>query len=122
MWRYNNFECDLDFTDADFMERFENAYFNMVNQQKKVPKTGTSSEISRAWCQTFFEFVESVFGSGTKEKMFGNRVSVRLCVEVSEQLYSEYIRQKHEMNEIKNKYIARDRQRRNKSNYRGKRS
>lgn len=122
MWRYNNFECDLDFTDADFMERFENAYFNMVNQQKKVPKTGTSSEISRAWCQTFFEFVESVFGSGTKEKMFDNRVSVRLCVEVSEQLYSEYIRQKHEMNEIKNKYIVRDRQRRNKSNYRGKRS
>lgn len=122
MWRYNNFECDLDFTDADFMERFENAYFNMVNQQEKAPKAGTSSEISRAWCQTFFEFVESVFGPGTKEKMFGNRVSVRLCVEVSEQLYSEYIRQKHEMNEIKNKYIVRDRKRKNKSNYRGKRS
>ena len=122
MWRYNNFECDLDFTDADFMERFENAYFNMVNQQKKTPKTGTSSEISRAWCQTFFEFVESAFGPGTKEKMFGNRVSVRLCVEVSEQLHSEYIRQKHEMNEIKNKYIVRDRKRKNKSNYRGKRS
>lgn len=25
-WKFNNFETDIDFTDADFMEKFEGCY------------------------------------------------------------------------------------------------
>ena len=31
-WKFNNFETDIDFTDADFMEKFEGCYEKMMSQ------------------------------------------------------------------------------------------
>ena len=32
-WKFNNFETDIDFTDADFMEKFEGCYEKMVEER-----------------------------------------------------------------------------------------
>ena len=29
-WKFNNFETDIDFTDADFMEKFDRSLFSVI--------------------------------------------------------------------------------------------
>ena len=45
LWKFNDFECDLDFTDADFAERLEACYEKFREAHKNVKKTGKNSEV-----------------------------------------------------------------------------
>lgn len=35
-WKFNNFETDIDFTDADFMEKFEGCYEKWLRNPKST--------------------------------------------------------------------------------------
>ena len=80
LWKFNGFEAEVDFTDADFMERLETHYATFKAEYNNVKKVGTQSEIIRAYCKTCFDFFDRLFGDGAHEKMFGNRVSMDLCL------------------------------------------
>ena len=62
------FELDLD--DTDNMERYENAFDIMANEEKNIPKDGKQSEQIRAYCQIFRNLYNNIFGEGTSEKIF----------------------------------------------------
>lgn len=93
LWKFNDFEYDLDFTDADFMEKFEHHYKTFQEDKKNIQKTGMQSEIIRSTCKAYFKFVDNLFGSGTHEKMFGNKMSIQLCLDAVEGMVDAYNKQ-----------------------------
>ena len=50
LWKFGNFEAEVDFTDADFLDVLEEAKAEMFEAGKKVPITGKQSDIIRAQC------------------------------------------------------------------------
>ena len=69
----NNVELEADFLDADFMERYEAAAAEMqtrANSAREI-KWVRSSDAMKEICAYINEFFDSVFGTGTAEKIFG---------------------------------------------------
>lgn len=119
-WKFNDFETDIDFTDADFMERFENSYENMMKHIDDVPKTGKVSEVIRSQCKVFDTFFEDVFGEGATEKLFLGKTSVETRIEACNSLYDFRSKEQQRFSEMSNKYRPNRQQRRSqhKKNYR----
>lgn len=103
-WKFNNFETDIDFTDADFMEKFEDCYEKMVVESEKVPKVGKVSEITRAQCKVFNDFYDRLFGDGTSEKMFLGKNSMDMRVKAANSLFDLRNSEQSRYNSMVNKY------------------
>ena len=61
LWKFGNFEAEVDFTDADFLDVLEEAKAEMFEAGKKVPITGKQSDIIRAQCACFYVFFDTLF-------------------------------------------------------------
>lgn len=120
-WKFNNFETDVDFTDADFMEKFENAYEEMMQNIDKTPKTGKVSETIRAQIEVFDKFFAHVFSKDAIEKLFLGKASVELRIDACNSLYDFRNKENTRYNSIVNKYRPNRQQRRNQSKNKGKR-
>lgn len=70
MWEINGLSFELDLEDADCMERYENAFEKMSEEEKQVPKDGKLSTKIRAYCRLFRDLYDRIFGEGTSEKIF----------------------------------------------------
>lgn len=107
MWKYNNVELEFDMGDVDTQERYEKAFTRMEETEKGLPKTGAYSEISRAYCQMFYELYDDLFGTGTGEKLMGKKENVR----TAEECYNSFITfvraQLEEINRIRANTIGR---------------
>ena len=57
LFKYGNLEAEIDFTDADFLDRIDEAKQNLEEDMKGIPKTGKAADIVRAQCQCFFNFL-----------------------------------------------------------------
>ena len=67
LFKYGNLEAEIDFTDADFLDRIDEAKQNLEEDMKGIPKTGKAADIVRAQCQCFFNFFDIYFSlSGGK--------------------------------------------------------
>lgn len=86
LWKFGNFETEVDFTDADFLDAIYDAKKSLNEDEKQVPKVGKSSDIIRAQCKCFFNFFDNIFGDGASDKMFEGRNSVNLCIEAIDSL------------------------------------
>ena len=53
-WKYNNVELEIDMEDVEFQERYENAFNIMEEEEKKIKKDGKVSEITKAYCNLFW--------------------------------------------------------------------
>ena len=53
LFKYGNLEAEIDFTDADFLDRIDEAKQNLEEDMKGIPKTGKAADIVRAQCQCF---------------------------------------------------------------------
>lgn len=80
-WKYNNVELEIDMEDVGFQERYENAFNIMEEEEKKIKKDGKVSEITKAYCNLFWNLFDNIFGSGTADKLFEGKVNSRLCDE-----------------------------------------
>ena len=78
-WSYNNLEFEVDLHDADFAERYENAFKQMEEEEKRVQKAGTTSEVIRGYCGLFFNLFDCIYGKGTSGKMFEGKVNAGMC-------------------------------------------
>lgn len=112
LWKFNDFEVDVDFTDADFMEKFENAYEDMRKDIDHTPKTGKVSNMIRAQCNVFDTFFEKVFGEKAIDKMFLGKKSVELRIEACNSLYDFRNSENSRYNSLMCKYKPNRKQRR----------
>lgn len=70
IWEINGMSLELDLEDADCMERYENAFEKMSEEEKQIPKDGKYSAIIRAYCRLYRNMYDRIFGEGTSEKLF----------------------------------------------------
>lgn len=70
IWEINGLSLELDLEDADCMERYENAFDKMSEEEKQVSKDGKASVRIRAYCRLFRDLYDRIFGEGTSEKIF----------------------------------------------------
>lgn len=111
-WKFNNFETDIDFTDVDFMEKFETAYDEMLKNNDKIPKVGKTTDIFKAQISVFDKFFRAVFGNESAEKMFLGKNSVGMRIEACNSLYDAYVQSENRYKSIIRKYAPNRQQRR----------
>lgn len=120
-WKFNDFETNVDFTDADFMEKFENAYEEMMKNIDKTPKTGKVSEAIRAQIEVFDKFFAYVFGKDAIKKLFLGKASVEMRIEACNSLYDFRNKENQRYNSMVTKYRPNRQQRRKQERYKGRR-
>lgn len=87
LWKWNNVELEIDLDDADFIERYENAFNKVGETEKELQKVGLYSGIIRDYCKMFYQLFDDIFEPGTGDKLFGGKHNARLC----EQAYDSFL-------------------------------
>ena len=101
----NGVELDIDFTDADVIERIEKGRIKVEKQAEELEKSELNpAEGIRQECKMLKDFLDCVFGDGTSEKLFGNKNSLRDCIKAYEDIFKERDRQLNNLAEVMNKY------------------
>lgn len=109
-------EYDIDFYDADIIEKIENGMdkvSKVVNQNSKIKEQKTSTVI-REVCNVIFNFFDSVLGEGASKDIFGNKTSLKLCIKAYEDIINEKKKQDTELENISKKYSVNRATRRSK--------
>lgn len=76
-----NTELEFDFTDADDMQKLEEAVEKTQNKLNNINEKGRkTSEVIREVCNYIFDCFNLIFGEGTDKKIFGTKVSFDSCV------------------------------------------
>lgn len=70
LFRFGNFEKDIDFTDADFLDAIDDAYQMLQDDVKSLPVVGKISDIVRAQNACYDAFLNSILGVDASVKMF----------------------------------------------------
>ena len=86
-WKYNDVVLEIDMDDADFQEKYENAFNRMGETEKELVKVGTLSGITREYCKMFYQLFDDIFGEGTGNRLFGGKYNCR----VVEETYDSFI-------------------------------
>ena len=84
----NGVELEIDFTDADFIERVEEAckeVFNKAEELKQDKKLSLAEGI-RQECKILKNFLDYVLGDGTSEKLFKGKDSLKQCLQAFEDI------------------------------------
>ena len=79
-FKYNGIDYELDLSDADVMERLENAFYALQKAGDDEPKDGRLSALIRYQVNAFRRFFDAVFGDGTAESMFGKSNNYEIAV------------------------------------------
>lgn len=102
-WKYNDVELEVDMEDVEFQEKYENAFAKMADSEEKLQKTGTMSELTRGYCQMFYDFFDDIFGEGTSKRLMGEKLHSGRC----EECYNSFVYLcKEQINEINRKRAA----------------
>ena len=103
----NGVEFDIDFTDADLIEKIDIKSKEVYEEAEELEKNKNNlspAEGIRQECKIVKEFLDYVFGEGTSEKIFGNKDSLRDCLKAFEDIINERNRQLNNFKEVVNKY------------------
>lgn len=116
IWRYNGVELKLDVQDIDTIERYEQAFADLEEDEKAIPKDGLKSVRIRAYCRMFRKLFNALFGEGTDVKMFGEKDNARVMTECYDD-FLQFVSLQHAafaevQNHIVTKYSANRAQRR----------
>lgn len=98
----NGVELEIDFTDADFIERVEEAckeVFNKAEELKQDKKISLAEGI-RQECKILKDFLDYVLGDGTSEKLFKGKDSLNQCLKAFEDIINA---KQNSMNEFESK-------------------
>ncbi len=103
----NGVEFDIDFTDADLIEKIDIKSKEVEEKAKELEKNKeniTPAEGIRQECKIVKEFLDYVLGDGTSKKIFGEKDSLRDCLQAFEDIINERNRQLENFKEVVNKY------------------
>ena len=101
----NGVELDIDFTDADTLEKIENGckiVYEEVEQLKNT--TLTPAEGIRQECKILKDFLDYVLGDGTSKKLFGEKNSLKDCLSAYEDIVNARTEQINEFQAKVSKY------------------
>lgn len=96
----------IDFTDADLLERLEQGRLDILEKVKKLEEENSIDPVEgiRQECKLLRDFLDYVFGEGTSDKNIKNKNSLKECLKVYEDVFKEKERQLDNLIEITNKY------------------
>lgn len=91
-------EFEIDFYDADTMEKIENGMENVskIIKENSVAKSQKTSTAIRKACNVIFDFFNDVLGEGASKKIFGNKTSLTICIKA----YEDFINCKKEQDKV----------------------
>lgn len=86
--KINNVEFEeLDFTEATFVEKYNNAYKKMLKEAEKIDLTNIEpAEGIRQECKMIKNFLDNVLGEEASKKIFGEKDSLKECIKTLEDL------------------------------------
>lgn len=103
----NGVELNIDFTDADVLERIETKSEEVLKKCEELEKNKKNikpAEGIRQECKILKDFLDYVFGENISEKVFGNKDSLRDCLKAYEDIINERNRQLNNLDKIVEKY------------------
>jgi hypothetical protein len=101
-----NKEFDIDFYDADLMERIEEGMEKINNfiKENSSFKNQKSSVVIRKICKVIFNFLDDILGTGASKEIFGNKTSLTLCIKAYEDFVNAKKQQDENLENISKKY------------------
>lgn len=88
IWEINGVTLALDLSDADVLERYEDAFEAMKKDEAAIPRDGKVSAQIRGYCNMYRNLYDRIFGEGTAARIFeGQPVSS----EVYEGVYTNFL-------------------------------
>lgn len=102
LWKWNDVELEIDMEDYEFLQKYEQAFQNMGLKENTLNKIGARSEIVKEYCDMFYQLFDDIFGSGTGDKLLGEKRNVRTCEECYESFIEECKKGVAEANRRKN--------------------
>lgn len=126
LWKFGSFEAEVDFSDADFLDKLDRAKQALEEQLKHVQKTGKMSDIIRSQCACFYTFFDTLFYEGAANEMYEKKNNLELCVQSADSLFkyqqkeNERWRQSYSKYDVQNHGNRKQRrayQKNNKNNY-----
>ena len=87
LWKFGDFEAEVNFTDADFLDRLDLAKEKLEDQLNHVQKTGKMGDIIRSQCACYYTFFDTLFYEGAANEMYGGKNDIELCVLSAESIY-----------------------------------
>lgn len=94
---------DFDIYEFETAKRYEEA-LPELQKQTKLPEDASLAEGIRAECEKVFRFFDVMFGEETRKKLFGEKVSLNLCLDYAEQVMLEVNRQRRALEARAAKY------------------
>lgn len=103
--KINGIDFDVDFTDADFIEKMETAMKIVEEKSKELDtKEQSLAEGIRQECKIAKDFFDYVLGEGTSQKLFGEKNSLNECTKALEEILKAKEEQEKEFNNRVSKY------------------
>ena len=105
LWEINGQSFEFDLQDADTAEKYENAFADMGEREKVLPKDGKPSEYIKAYHKMFVSLYDDVLGDGCGVKIVGEKANARICNEAYESFLEFVAKQKASTMEQQNNLI-----------------
>ena len=98
----NGVKLDIDFTDADILEKIENGSKIIYEKAEELKgnKDLSPAEGIRQECKILKNFLDYVLGDGTSEKLFKGKDSLNQCLKAFEDIINA---KQNSMNEFESK-------------------
>lgn len=111
----NGVELECDILDVTTLKAIKQGSERVANINKEIAPIQDEIEQIEAICHVIFDFFNSVFGEGTAQKLFGDRVSLTLCMDAFETFMKQKAEQEEAFNKRAEKYKRSRIQRRKKA-------
>lgn len=101
----NGVNRDIDFTDADLLERIEEGSKKVYDETEKIRNVNLKiAEGIRQECKILKDFIDYVFGEDTSKEWFGEKDSLHLILQAFTDVINERDKQMNSINELASKY------------------
>jgi len=95
---------DIDLTEMGTLKKYEDAHKRVIEAAEKAKKLKEPVQMIEKQCNAVFDFFNSLFGEGTDKKVFGDKVSLKVCIKAFAE-FNEYVANDiQETNEMVSKY------------------
>ena len=105
--KINGIDFDVDFTDADIIEKIDEGCKKVEEETEKLQENEnnlTPAEGIRQECKIIKDFLDYVFGDGTSKKLLGEKDSLVLCINTFEDIIKARDEQVKSIENRLNKY------------------
>ena len=129
LWKFGNFEAEVNFSDADFLDKVEEAKRQLGEAEKRIPATGKSRDIILSEVAASDAFFDTLFGEGAGYAIRDGRNSIKVCIGAMEALNVAEVEDSKEIKQTREKYMVQNHgnrqqrkayQKNNKNQHKGK--